>query len=53
MNKFTMALIAVAGTLAIAPAALAGTLCPNQAAQGRIHQHVQFRGRATGRDLRC
>ena len=34
MNKLTMALIAIAGTLAITPAALAGTLCPNQAAQG-------------------
>jgi hypothetical protein len=34
MNKLTMALIAIAGTLAITPAALASTLCPNQAAQG-------------------
>jgi hypothetical protein len=34
MTKFCLALLAVAAALAIAPAALAGTLCPNQAKEG-------------------
>jgi hypothetical protein len=38
MKKFCLALLAVAAALAIAPAALAGTLCPSAA--GFIYSDV-------------
>ena len=53
MKKFTYALFTMAVALVIVPTALAGTLCPNQAAQGGFRRpNLHPGGWVAGRNLR-